>query len=108
MDGVFSQDPAGVFNSVACLLHATLDSTDDGQDNPTPTNFSVPTVRTSSPLFPYNGDPETISDGFWVMLDPLPVGLHVLHFTGGLCDVDNGSEIFSVDVTYTLHIVPKP
>ena len=56
--------------------------------------------------FPEDGflDPGTyspaIDDGFYVMLKPLSVGAHTLHFTG----VSAGC--FSVDVTYNLTIVP--
>lgn len=105
LDGIFSEDPPGSFNSVACLLSSTIDSTDDGIDNPIPTVFAAPMVRTQSPPFLYSGDSRTVSDGIWVALSPLRNGTHRIHFTGGLCDVDDGSVIFDVDVTYTLNVV---
>lgn len=65
---------------------------------------SAPIVRTQSPPFEYASDPETIADGFWVVLPPLPSGEHVIHFTGGLCDIDTGDVVFEVEVTYTLTV----
>lgn len=97
-DGIFSQDPAGLLGTEACLLQSTVDDI--------PTVFTVPTIRTQSPPFMYQGDPESISDGFWVALNPLPAGTHVVSFTGGLCLVGQSTvPYFSVDVTYTLHVV---
>ena len=40
-----------------------------------------------------------ISDGYWVMLEPLPPGEHVIHFTA-----DKPSENFALDVTYHLTV----
>lgn len=40
----------------------------------------------------------SISDGYWVMLDPLPAGQHTLHFTS------SNEEGFSLDVTYHLTV----
>jgi hypothetical protein len=42
-----------------------------------------------------------IDDGFYVMLKPLPVGHHTLHFSGEIPTLG-----FSVDVTYRLEVVP--
>jgi hypothetical protein len=52
-----------------------------------------------------------IDDGYYVMLKPLPVGTHILHFTGASpgCDYPpTGLHVdpFSVDVTYQLTIMP--
>jgi len=96
MDGLFSEDPPGLFNSFACDLHSTLDGV--------PTVFSLPTARTQSPPFEYSGDPETVSDGFWVMLDPLPIDDHVVHFTGAFCKLTSGKVIFGVEATYVLNV----
>ena len=96
MDGIFSEDPAGPFSSVACSLHIEVDGD--------PAVFSTPIVRTQSPPFEYAGDPETIADGFWVMLDPLPSGDHEIHFTGALCDISTGTPIFGVEVTYDVTV----
>jgi hypothetical protein len=52
-----------------------------------------------------------VDDGYYVMLRPLPVGTHTLHFTGASpgCDYPpTGFHVdpWSVDVTYQLTIVP--
>jgi hypothetical protein len=52
-----------------------------------------------------------VDDGFYVMLKPLAVGAHTLHFTGSSpgCDyAPTGFHVdpFSVDVTYHLTITP--
>jgi hypothetical protein len=96
LDGLFSEIPAGIYNSLACDLQIDVDGT--------PAVYSTPIVRTQSPPFDYFGDPETIADGYWVMLDPLPSGEHEIVFSGGLCDVITGDSIFRVDVTYTVTV----
>jgi hypothetical protein len=96
LDGLFSEVPAGIINSVACDLQIDVDGT--------PAVYSTPIVRTQSPPFEYFGDPETVSDGYWVMLDPLPSGEHTIMFSGGLCDIDSGENLFHVDVTYTVMV----
>src|SRR5262249_32166284 len=47
------------------------------------------------------GTPQvSVADGFWVMLRPLSVGQHTLHFRGG------ASPGFVTEVTYQLTITP--
>jgi len=41
------------------------------------------------------------SDGYWLMLEPLPLGLHTITFGG---TSKNG---FQIDITYTITVVPK-
>jgi len=41
----------------------------------------------------------SVADGFFIMLEPLSVGAHTLHFQGGI------TGVFVVNVTYHLHIV---
>ena len=80
--------------------------------------LSVPFVT----VLPANGVPTipptpagiyspSVDDGYYVMLKPLPVGPHTLHFTGASpgCDYPPTgfhSPAISVDVTYQLTIVP--
>jgi len=52
----------------------------------------------------------SVSDGYWIMLAPLKVGHHTLHWTGRqefteAADGFNG--IFSQDITYHLTVVPR-
>jgi hypothetical protein len=44
---------------------------------------------------------ESVSDGVWVMVAPLSVGEHTIHFAGTFVDFD-----LTLDVTYHLTIVP--
>ncbi|RJX31828.1 MAG: hypothetical protein C4531_07105 [Desulfurivibrio sp.] len=96
LDGLMSDNTPGLLNSRACNLESTVDGI--------PTLFSgFAIARTQSPAFLYLDDHETVSDGFWVMLS-LPEGQHTLHFKGALCDLDSGSQLFEVDVTYNLNV----
>jgi hypothetical protein len=67
---------------------------------------AVPLVRAQSALFPLHlgetnpfGAPAgtylEAADGYWVLLDPLPPGEHIIHFTAGAI----------LDVTYTITVV---
>jgi len=42
---------------------------------------------------------ECVADGYWVLLPPLSVGNHTIHFTGGIA-----SAGFSLDVTYQITV----
>jgi hypothetical protein len=94
LDGILSEDPPGIFNSMACLLQAEVDGV--------PVVYSTSIVRTQTPPHQYAKDLESVADGFWVVLPPLPSGSHSIHYTGGICDVDTGETLFDVDVTYTV------
>jgi hypothetical protein len=48
------------------------------------------------------GPHKMISDGYWIMLKPLPAGEHVVHFKGKVKKVG-----FNVDVTYKLTILEE-
>lgn len=69
-----------------------------------PDNFI--TLIGADPTFGTGMYPSTVSpvvsDGYWVMLDPLPVGTHTLHFGGSVA-----SSGFAQDITYTI-TVPAP
>jgi hypothetical protein len=47
-----------------------------------------------------------IDDGYYVMLKPLSVGPHTLHFEGASAGCPLIGGPFSVDVTYDITIVP--
>ncbi|MCP4409711.1 MAG: hypothetical protein GY807_18590, partial [Gammaproteobacteria bacterium] len=95
-DSLFSEEPPGSLNSVACDLQIKVDGK--------PAVFSTPIVRTQSPTLRYEGDRKTVADGFWVMLNRLPKGDHTITFSGGICDIGDGTSLFGVDVTYTLTV----
>ena len=96
LDGIFSEEPPGIFNSVACDLHIDIDES--------PAVFTTPIVRTQSPPFPFADNSENLSDGFWVLIDPLPTGVHEVHLTGGICDIETDESVFAVDVTYVVRV----
>jgi len=109
LDSIFDSFSGAVLNDLfACQLSATVDDE--------PTVFTTATARAQSPTFDYfagpddifappgNFDPETVSDGHWVMIPALDKGEHIIHFTGALCAVvsldSNPVPVFEVDVTY--------
>ncbi len=71
--------------------------------------------RFTSRMFDFTGDPSLIafdpcitgsvqqgaSDGWWIMIEPLPSGEHTVHFAG--TNTANGPA-FTLDVTYTLTV----
>jgi hypothetical protein len=68
--------------------------------------------RGGSPLFEFTvpdgnilgvaaGSGLSVADGIYVMLAPLPVGAHTIHFTGTFVDL-----MFTIDTTYNLTVVP--
>jgi hypothetical protein len=74
--------------------------------------------RVSSPLFTYGPLPDNnvlqlfgvdapagatspaVADGFYLLVTPLPVGEHTIHFTGTV-------GTFTLDITYNLTVVPR-
>jgi hypothetical protein len=50
-----------------------------------------------------NNPYDCVADGYWVLLAPLSIGQHTIHFTGGL-----SSSGFSLDVTYHITVKPGP
>jgi len=78
--------------------------------------------RVESPLFTFGPLPENnllglpevtttpaVSDGYFVMLAPLSVGEHVIHFTGALvftAEEDGFDFSFSLDITYRITVSP--
>jgi hypothetical protein len=93
--------------SAATDLHATI----DGIDVP-----NLSSHREASPIFevtvpennlfaslglPAGTYAPAVSDGFWLMLEPLSPGTHVITFGGTSGD-------FSLDVTNNIQVVPEP
>ena len=77
--------------------------------------------RVQSPLFEIGPLPEnnalgatagatspSVSDGYFVMLAPFPVGEHTIHFGGFLDGLDAFGITFELDITYNLRVVPEP
>lgn len=67
-----------------------------------PFDFTVPAgnILGAAP-----GDGRSVSNGVYLMLAPLPVGTHRLHFNGGLFVPGEGGGEFTVDTTYIINVV---
>jgi hypothetical protein len=98
---------AADFIDTVTVLEATIDGTDVQNlfsfrvRSPSftvivPPRGLVPRGQTSVPA---NTDP-IVSDGYWLLLSPLPAGPHVIHFH---TETSGG---FEVDVTYNLTVGP--
>lgn len=46
-----------------------------------------------------------VSDGYWIILEPLPPGVHEIHFKSSLTNPTTGILFFTDDVKYHLNIV---
>lgn len=81
--------------------------------------------RAESPLFTYGPLPDNnvlefsgvdapegtttqaVSDGYWAMVGPLPVGTHTIAF-GGIADYSSiGGPLFIQDISYTITVAPR-
>lgn len=49
-------------------------------------------------------NPQSVSDGYWIMLPPLSSGNHTVHFTGSFRDTESNDLFFGLDVTYELTV----
>jgi hypothetical protein len=50
-------------------------------------------------------NPQSVSDGYWIMLPPLSKGSHTIRFTGSFRDPETNELFFGLDVTYKLTVV---
>jgi hypothetical protein len=110
--GDFETEEEGRALLATFMNEATMEVVVDGVTIEDPHSY-----RLQSPLFqftvpednifdipePYTRD--GISDGFWIMLDPLPPGEHEVRFYG---EGDAFGYDFVVDVTYHLTVVEEP
>jgi hypothetical protein len=56
---------------------------------------------------PQGASSASISEGYFAMVKPLPVGTHTIHFTGTLDASSIGGPIFIQDITYHLTVAPR-
>ncbi len=56
-------------------------------------------------MYPPGHYDTAVTDGYWLMLTPLPPGQHTINF-GATVDIPDWSFTFSLDVTYHLTVVP--
>lgn len=82
-------------DSYACQMSVTVDGK--------PVNHKYPIIRIQSPPFNLPNAPESIADGFWVLVQPLSKGDHTIQFIGGLCE-DGSGPLFTPDVTYNFTV----
>jgi hypothetical protein len=47
-----------------------------------------------------------VADGYWVALEPLPLGDHEIYFTAAVGNPK--APDLELEVTYTLHVIPEP
>jgi hypothetical protein len=73
------------------------------EDPTPPTGENCPYVFTNDPI-------PAVSDGYWLMLAPLPVGRHTIEFGGtlpwGFDEEGNVISTFTIAITYTIDVVP--
>lgn len=55
-------------------------------------------------IFGVSGPTRAVSDGYWVILEPLKPGTHEIHYKGSLTNPTTGILFFTDDVKYTLNI----
>ena len=49
----------------------------------------------------------SVSDGYFALVKPLPVGVHTLHF-GGVADLTSiGGPVFIQDIAYVINVLPR-
>lgn len=88
-----------------------LQATVDGINIPDLKSYRVqsPIFNVTLPRDNYGGYPaghtQVVSDGFWILLKPLPVGNHEIHFVGTLVDYTATSPLnFVSDAKYNITI----
>ena len=64
-------------------------------------NFTLP----EDPWLPGEPGPSrAVSDGYWVILEPLPPGKHDIHFKASLTNPTTGILFYSDDLKYTVNV----
>jgi hypothetical protein len=88
-----------------------LDATVDGIKTPGLQNYRVqsPLFNITLPANNVNGAPEGttqgISDGYWVIVKPLPLGDHTIHIAGSVINYVSGAvNNFANEVTYHIRV----
>jgi hypothetical protein len=57
-----------------------------------------------NPIFGEPGSTRAVSDGFWVILEPLTPGKHDIHFKASLANPTTGILFYNDDVKYTINV----
>ena len=61
-----------------------------------------------NPIFGLPGSSHAVSDGYWVILEALPAGVHEIHFKAKLTNRNTGRLFYSDDVKYTITMREDP
>jgi len=83
----------------------------DGKDFKNLQSYRIPT-RAFDASFPKNGifgvnspgPTRSVSDGYWVMLQPLPPGKHQIHFHATLTDPNTQLFSYNAEVKYNINV----
>lgn len=51
-----------------------------------------------------SGPSRAVSDGYYIILEPLPAGVHEIHFKASLTKPNTGTLFYSDDIKYTINI----
>ena len=57
-----------------------------------------------NPIFGKPGPTRAVSDGYWVILEPLSPGKHDIHFKASLTNPTTGILFYNDDVKYTVNV----
>jgi hypothetical protein len=69
-------------------------------------NITIPETIPENALFGANAGPShAVSDGYWIILEPLPPGEHEIHFKSSLTNPTTGILFFADEVKYHLNVV---
>ena len=69
-------------------------------------NITIPETLPENTLFGANPGPShAVSDGYWIILEPLPPGEHETHFKSSLTNPTTGILFFADEVKYHLNVV---
>ena len=110
-------DPTILGNCATDIINGVTVTSLTATVNGVPVAQDLTQFRTKSPLFTFNavadnpfapqgspaGTGQAVSDGFYVLLTPLPPGTHVITF-GGAVSFTGGT--FETSVTYTITVQP--
>jgi hypothetical protein len=55
-------------------------------------------------IFGVSGPTRAVSDGYWIILEPLKPGIHEIHFKSSLTNPTTGILFFNDDVNYKLNV----
>jgi hypothetical protein len=82
-------------------VHTATFYTTAPEDGLEPLHSCIGPIRENVCGVPVGSPRNNVSDGYWVMLRPLPPGEHQIHFAAGVPEFQ-----FSLDITYNITVAP--